>query len=290
MKPNERFKNQPLEFWANIKILNQRLGFTKKPSAANPQTNLVVPTIQQIIEAFKNDHYNYSKLINNDGLTEFGRHIIAYMKYRRELLTNVIFPLLMNRNEAEELFYSLKKELNSDCPLPLNKQKKEKKDYAYLKGIVNMLICKHKGEYSCDFAPKELTVITEDNFPVRVLPRRANGVFPSVTNPRAIWEIKEYYYTTTFGSRVSDSVYAVQLDGWELSEAQSQTGKSIKNYLIIDDYYTWWMKGKSYLCRLIDLMHIGLVDEVIFGREVVTRIPELVEEWKKDIESNRNSK
>jgi hypothetical protein len=89
---------------------------------------------------------------------------------------------------------------------------------------------------------------------------------------------------------VSDSVYAVQLDGWELSEAQSQTGKSIKNYLIIDDYYTWWMKGKSYLCRLIDLMHIGLVDEVIFGREVITRIPELVEEWKKDIESNRNSR
>ncbi len=289
MKPNERFKNQSLEFWANIKILNQRLGFTKKPSAANPQTNLVVPTIQQITDAFKNDHYNCSKLINDDGLTEFGQHIIAYMKYRRELLTNTIFPLLMNREQAQELFYSLKKELTPDCPLPLNKQKKEKKDYAYLKGIVNMLICKHKGDYSCDFAPKELTVITEDSFPVRVLPRRANGVFPSATNPRAIWEIKEYYYTTTFGSRVSDSVYAAQLDGWELAEAQSQTGKSIKNYLIIDDYYTWWMKGKSYLCRLIDLMHIGLVHEVIFGREVITRIPELVEEWKKDMESDRDS-
>ncbi|UUC47103.1 DUF7687 domain-containing protein [Flavobacterium cerinum] len=285
MKPNDRFKNQPLEFWANIKILNQRLGFTKKPSAVNPQTNLVVPTVEQIIDAFKSDHLDYSKLIDDKGLTKLGLHIISYMRYRRELLTNAILPLLMTREQAQELFYSMKKELDPNCPLPLNKQKKEKKDYAYLKGIVNMLICKHKGDYNCDFSPKELTVITENNFPIRVLPRRANGVFPSVINPKAIWEIKEYYYTTTFGSRVSDSVYAAQLDGWELCEAQYKTGKLIKNYLIIDDYYTWWAKGKSYLCRLVDLMHIGLVDEVIFGREVVTRIPELVEEWKNDLET-----
>ena len=37
-------------------------------------------------------------------------------------------------------------------------------------------------------------------------------------NPIAIWEIKEYYYTTTFGSRIADGVYETPLDGMELEE------------------------------------------------------------------------
>ena len=89
-----------------------------------------------------------------------------------------------------------------------------------------------------------------------------------------------YDYTTTFGSRVADGVYETQLDGWELSEAEENLNHKVQHYLIVDDRFTWWTKGRSYLCRLIDTMHMGLVDEVIFGKEVVTRIPELVNEWK----------
>ena len=37
-------------------------------------------------------------------------------------------------------------------------------------------------------------------------------------DPLAVWEIKEYYYTTTFGSRVADGVYETLLDGMELRE------------------------------------------------------------------------
>jgi len=44
-------------------------------------------------------------------------------------------------------------------------------------------------------------------------------------------------------------------------------------------YDTWWGMGKSYLCRLVDMLHMGLVDEILFGREVVARIPVLVTEW-----------
>ncbi|WP_177216740.1 DUF7687 domain-containing protein [Mycetocola miduiensis] len=49
--------------------------------------------------------------------------------------------------------------------------------------------------------------------------------------------------------------------------------------MIVDAYDTWWGKGRSYLCRMVDMLHMGLVDEVLFGREVVTRIPELADEW-----------
>lgn len=37
--------------------------------------------------------------------------------------------------------------------------------------------------------------------------------------------------------------------------------------------------GRSYLCRIIDMLHMGYVDEVLFGYEVVERLPEIVKEW-----------
>jgi hypothetical protein len=36
----------------------------------------------------------------------------------------------------------------------------------------------------------------------------------------------------------------------------------------------------SYLCRMIDILNMGYVDEIIFGREVLTRLPEVAREWK----------
>ena len=281
MKPNNIFKNQSLEFWANIKLLNQRLGYVLRQSPRNPNGGFIIPTEEQIKNVFIKENLNYSKILDqNDKFTEFGRLIVSYMEYRSILLIEIVHPNLMDKEEAKELFYSLKDRLNPQISLPLNKQTGEKKDFAYLTGIVNMLINENKEDFDCDFDPKELTAITQDGFPLRTLSRRVDGAFPTVINPIAIWEIKEYYYTTTFGSRVADGVYETQLDGWELSEAEENLNHKVQHYLIVDDRFTWWTKGRSYLCRLIDTMHMGLVDEVIFGKEVVTRIPELVKEWK----------
>jgi len=132
----------------------------------------------------------------------------------------------------------------------------------------------------CDYAPGELTTITRDGAPYRTLARRIDGAFPRTVNPIAVWEIKEYYYTTTFGSRVADGVYESLLDGMEIEEARTEE-PHIKHYLMIDDYFTWWECGRSYLCRIIDMMHMGYVDEVLFGREVINRIPVIVKDWVK---------
>ena len=35
------------------------------------------------------------------------------------------------------------------------------------------------------------------------------------------------------------------------------------------------------------MLHMGYLDEVIFGKEVVTRLPELVTIWKKQISDNK---
>ncbi len=279
MRRVERFEHQDLEFWANIKLLNQRLGYVERKSEVNPNPGFIVPTKEQIIRTFTSEGLNVSKLVQDDRLTAFGELIIDYMNCRSKLLTEQIKPNLMDKDQARELFYRLKDELNPTCPLPMNTQKGEKRDYAFLTGLVNMLIEGNKGKSQCDYDPEELTAITENNFPVRTLSRRVDGAFPGVRDPIAIWEIKEYYYTTTFGSRVADGVYETQLDGWELLEARNRVGRDIKHYLIVDDYYTWWTKGRSYLCRLIDSMHMGLVTEILFGREILDRVPELVGEW-----------
>ena len=35
----------------------------------------------------------------------------------------------------------------------------------------------------------------------------------------------------------------------------------------------------SYLCPIIDMLHMGYVDEVLFGREAIDRLPAIASEW-----------
>jgi hypothetical protein len=78
---------------------------------------------------------------------------------------------------------------------------------------------------------------------------------------------------------VADGVYETLLDGMELQEFRRATGHETLHYLFIDSRLTWWLKGRSYLCRLVDLMHMGYAHEVIFGKEVVSRVPAIVRHW-----------
>lgn len=279
MRANSKFENLDLDFWANIKLLNQRLGYIVRKSKKNPEGGFIVPTVKDIKTVFQQEGLSTARLINNDKLTDFGQLIVDYMRFRGDILTNEVEVNLMNKDQARELFYKMKTRYNPTCPLPMNKQKNEKRDYSFLTGLVNMIIEHNKEDLDCNYDPKELTAITKDGFPIRTLSRRVDGAFPSVVDPKAIWEIKEYYYTTTFGSRVADGVYETQLDGWELWEAKRNIGIEIKHYLIVDDHFTWWIKGRSYLCRLVDSIHMGLVTEVLFGREIITRLPEIVKSW-----------
>lgn len=92
-------------------------------------------------------------------------------------------------------------------------------------------------------------------------------------------EIKEYYYTTTFGSRVADGVYETLLDGMELQELHEHEGIKVEHLLVVDSHFTWWKCGRAYLCRIIDMLHMGYVDEVLFGKEVEQRLPAIVRHW-----------
>lgn len=65
----------------------------------------------------------------------------------------------------------------------------------------------------------------------------------------------------------------------EIEELREYESVDVKHYLMVDAHYTWWDCGRSYLCRIFDMLHMGYVDEVLFGREVVDRLPVLVQGW-----------
>jgi hypothetical protein len=75
----------------------------------------------------------------------------------------------------------------------------------------------------------------------------------------------------------------------ELEELREHEGIDVKHYLMVDAYLTWWMMGRSYLCRIVDMLHMGYVDEVLFGYEVVERIPTIVKEWVETARKNGTS-
>jgi hypothetical protein len=223
---------------------------------------------------------DFFKIASIEGhATELGKSLHDYFTYRADILNNTIRTHLMAAEEAEALFKKTKIITKYKCPFPMNKQKGDKKKHAYLTGIVNMLIEANIGSHECEFDPRTLTTITSGGVPIRTLARRVDGAFPSSINPIAIWEIKEYYYTTTFGSRIADGVYETLLDGMEIEELQQSEGIEVKHYLVIDGFNTWWNDGKSYLCRIVDMLHMGYVDEVLVGREVITALPKIVQGW-----------
>lgn len=274
MKPIDRFLRKPKSFWASVRSLSQHIGYSKGET-------LIVPTAETMAKAFNELGLNAEKIILNGKPTPLALELIDYYEQRAEALLKVAEPNLMSAEQAKEVFSKLHKELAPKAPIPMNKQKGEKKAEAYLTAIVNMLIEQHsKGSDVC-FDPRELTTITRDGEPLRTLARRVDGAFPSTINPIAVWEIKEYYYTTTFGSRVADGVYETLLDGMELEELREHENIDVKHYLMVDAHYTWWKCGKPYLCRMFDMLHMGYVDEILFGREVIAEMPRIVSEWVK---------
>lgn len=275
MKPNSVFLNLPKNFWASVRLISQEVGYTEKSTR-----QIKIPATGEIrskIEKFGIDFTRLQDQYTSKGY--FGQLLQDYFVYRANTINTFVEPRLMNVAEARKIFKKSYKDLQPSCPIPMNKQKGKMKQPAYLTGLVNMLVEANSSRLPCDYDPHQLTIVTKNGLPVRTLARRVDGAFPSSVNPIAVWEIKEYYYTTTFGSRVADGIYESLLDGLELEELREHEGMDIKHYLIVDAYDTWWKLGKSYLCRIIDMLHMGYIDEVLFGREVTEKLPALVKEW-----------
>ena len=279
MRPNPTYLSKGLDFWADVPLISQELGYKVRGENA-----VVVPTAKDVVHCYDRLGLKSEHLVSGGAWTAQGNEMVRYFVYRAKVLEDEVEPLLMSLDQARICYEEQRQRCQTTGSIPFNKQKGSKKTPAYLTALVNILV-EHTLRKSdidpdlCDYDPRSLSVITRHHSPLRTLARRFDGAFPSVINPIALWEVKEYYHTTTFGSRIADGVYVSILDGMELKEMRHNFDTHIYKYLVIDAYDTWWRMGISYLCRIIDMMHMGYVDEVIFGKEVIEAIPRLVADW-----------
>jgi hypothetical protein len=276
VKAFEEFQNAPAEFWAFVKFVSESLGYTERGHGIVKQYSY-----DEISCLCREYNVNASSSLIDD--------TIYYTNLRADMLNNFVQSMLMSADEASAEFKQWEQMHRAQhyyCKLPLNKQKGNMKQVAFFTAIINIIaektireITNNKKNLGFDDDPRSLTYIWDDErHIIGASSRRFDGAYPNTESPVLVWEIKEYYYATTFGSRVADGVYETQLDGFEFKEIFDRTGHKVYHVLFIDAYRTWWEQGKSYLCRLVDAMNSGVVDEVIVGREVFTRWPELLRE------------
>jgi hypothetical protein len=284
MKPAKKFARLDESFWAHVRLVSERLKYSKrsvKAEGVDERKGMRRYTIDEIATVLKASGLDASHLLSaaSGKPSDFGKVVCEYLNFRAEAIEREVEPNLMTREQARAEFERLRKEIKPKCALPLNKQKGKKRHHAFMCCIVNMLTERELGGGEFADEPRGLTVVSKNDRPLRTLSRWMDGAYPDIVNPRAVWEVKEYYGTTTFGSRVADGVYETMLDGFELAELERSEGRKVLHYLIVDDRFTWWDCGRSYLCRLVDMLHRGFVDEVLFGREVLSRWPAIVKSW-----------
>jgi len=259
MKSKNEFLKESTKFWSHVKLFSQKVGYTERGTG-----KIKVPTHKEIILTCNEYKIDCGKLQVDveEGEKTLEQRLHEYFVYRAGVLNEYARPLLMDFKRAFTVFNKYLKEFSPSCPIPMNKQKGEKKKPLLLTGLVNMFVEHYSNNIQCDYNPQKLITVVKDGESVFTSSRRFDGAFPNTLNPIAVWETKEYYFTTTFGSRVADGIYETILDGMELKELKENEDIEIKHYLIVDAYDTWWTLGKSYLCRIIDALSMGYIDEV----------------------------
>lgn len=257
MRANPVYSKRDARFWAHAKFISERVGYSKRGSG---QLRTYAPVdVRTFFDEFGLD-------IDDKLLAD----VLGYLNWRAKVLNEQIAPRFMDREQAAAEFKKLRAQVQPKKPLPMNKQKGDKRHPAYLAGIVAMIAESVVGAAGFLDDARQLAIVTQNNQLREIFSRRYDGALPDTRNPRAVWEIKEYYGTKTFGSRVADGVYETLLDGYEINDVATRNNGRIEHFLFIDDRFTWWDCGRSYLCRMIDMLHTAHVDEIFFGREVLT--------------------
>lgn len=273
------FENESEQFWFRARFIAEGLGYTS-PERKAAQRRLRTYTPDEIQQLFE-----------SNGLDISLREAIRQSEYSEARADAADFArsMLMTAEEASFEYERFEREAflrgfsweSFPSSIPMNKQKGTKKNVNFLTAFVDIstYFALDGSEYEADYDPRHLLKFTYNKGASLggVSSRRLDGAISSLFDPLIVWEIKEYYYTTTFGSRIADGVYETRLDGYEFDKFSAIANKRPLHILFTDSYSVWWEQGKSYLCRLIDMLNEGSVDKIYFGKEVLRWEDDLVE-------------
>lgn len=182
MRPDSRFTNLDKSFWANVRSIGDAVGYT-----ARGTHRIKIHSISDMSAAMRKLGLDSSHIeAPDEAPTELGGRLHAYFQLRANLLNTYVEPRLMDAERAANVFQNLFDELRPQCPIPMNKQKGDKRAPAYVTGIVNMIIEANTQGVSCNYDPRALTTFTRDGQPLRTFARRIDGCFPGTVNLLAI--------------------------------------------------------------------------------------------------------
>ena len=234
------FENEPPEFWLRARFISEALGYTSN-ERGRAARRVMSYSRDDIISLF--DSWDYA--IELDEVEKQSHYSLL-----RAEAADVARDNLMTAQEARESYRNVEliasqggftwRDLGINRPM--NKQKGDKKDVSFLTGLVDLLTYSAiKGSgYIADYDPRALIKMVDDCGRLQgVSSRRFDGAINygnriAIENPVIVWEIKEYYYTTTFGSRISDGVYETRLDGFELNSFEQLAGHRPLHVLFTD--------------------------------------------------------
>jgi len=197
---------------------------------------------------------------------EVASQLVEYLDFRRTLW-DAGDKLLRTEDEAKAY---CKKKFNE---LPKTTQTKNQEHHQSSKAMVLTTtrlaeaVCKEFG-VPIEPNPQRRCVWVADQ-QLHVTARNLDGAIPSLVDPFLVWEIKEYWGTTSGGSKMSDAVYESALVGRELRDFEKRAKLHVEHAVLLDGKAQWTSR-KSDLLRFYDLYHQGLIDMLIVGREVET--------------------
>lgn len=246
MRRFSEFSHRDTGFWATVRYISEFLGYSK---GGKEEGRISCYTIAEIEHALGKNQL----LIDPSQCAD----VKKYLDLRADTLNNTVKSSLMDASAAKvefERLHPCHSEQGFSCKLPRVKQKGEMNQISYFTAIINILaertikeaVSVHAGPGFNDDPGGLVYVVNADNRLVGSTSRRYDGAYPGILMPKIVWEIKEYYYATTFGSRVADGVYETQLDGYEFRSIEKETGIHIEHVFFVDAFRTWWRDGKSY--------------------------------------------
>jgi hypothetical protein len=186
MRADPRYLSRPARFWAHAKYISEKVGYSDR----NKQLRLYEPF--QAVAALRDRNLPPDNALLAD--------VLEYLNWRAETLNNHVAPLFMNRDQAAAAFEAVKRKVRPTRAHSMNKQKGDKRHPSYLANIVGMIAESVVGPGGFVDDARRLAILTWDGNLEEIFSRRFDGALPSTENPIALWEIKEYYGTTTFGS------------------------------------------------------------------------------------------
>lgn len=275
MLPNQEFSGKDDEFWAYVRLVSQQAGY--QPRGDEIVKEYDMGDLQETVESTGINGEPIFGDFSSSGLTDRGDEILSYLNYRSKQV-EVAMDHIQTKDEAKRTF----EEYRGDYELThVQHNRQGDKEPLVFANTVNLVLEKeYGGEFDPD--PYELPTVLDDNKNLQMtLAKRLDGSLPNNRNPIALWEVKEFYSSSTFGSRVADAIYEIMLLSQEAQSVEDKIDREIEMYLMTDGQQAW-SKGVSYICRIIDIVNMGYIDAAIFGEEVVTEWPDIVSEWDPD--------